>query len=151
MTYPAPTPAYRQETKELTEEGIARSWENAADPWKAYALHCVSVIAKRMEEFTVNDVRPLVEAGGFTTNDNRAMGGVIKEAQRRNWIESTKRVQTSKVGHGSNMTIWRSNIVGETVDFVKPPLKQVVMEKPPVNLCPHNLPTFVSCPNCKNV
>lgn len=149
MKYPAPTPEYLQETKELTEEAIARSWENAVDPWKEYALHCVSVVAKRMEEFTVNDVRPLVEAGGFTTQDKRAMGGVIKEAQRRNWIASTGRVQTSKVGHGSNMTIWSSNIVGETIDFVKPPLKAVTMTKPPVNVCPHGLPTFVICTNCK--
>lgn len=149
MNYPAPTPKYLAEVKEVTNEAVARAWEHADDPWREYALHCVSVIAKRMDEFTVNDVRPLVDAGGFKTNDKRAMGGVIKEAQRRNWIASTGRIQPSKVGHGSNMTIWSSNIVGETIDFVKPPLKKIVMTKPPVNLCAHGLPTFVSCPNCK--
>lgn len=147
MNYPAPTPEYRQETKELTEEAVARSFEHANDPWKLYALHCVSVVAKRMEEFTVNDVRPLVDLSPYKTQDNRAMGGVIKEAVRRGWIESTKQVQVSKVGHGSNMTIWRSRIVGETIDFVKPP--EPKEEPKPVENCPHGLPLFVACPNCK--
>jgi hypothetical protein len=149
MTYPEQTPEQLKEVKETTEEAVLRSYENAKDPWKEYALHCVSIIAKKMEEFTVNDVRPLVNASPYTTQDNRALGAVIKEAARRGWITNTHQTQVNKIGHGVQMSIWRSNIVGEEIDFVSPTVKPE--PTPFIENCEHGLPTFVACPNCEQL
>lgn len=150
MTYPQQTPEELGEIRDVTNEAIAQSFENAQDPWKEYAMHCVSVIAKKMPEFTVNDVRPLVEASPYTTQDKRAMGAVIKAAQKRGWIKPSGEVRVNKTGHGTQMTVWESNIYGEEIDFVAPTVKVENNTKAPYEeKCPHGLPLFVSCPNCQ--
>ena len=149
MDYPQQTPEELEEVKQVTEEAIAASYENAQNPWKEYALHCVSILAKTMQKFTVDDVRPLVAQSPFKTQDNRALGGVLKEAKRRRWIEASGETRVNKTGHGIGMPVWESRIYGETIDFVKPTVMLVPKVKTPVNLCRHGVPTFVKCPNCE--
>lgn len=124
MNYPHQSRDELNEVREVTEAAVAQSFENAQNPWKEYAMHCVSVIAKQKEYFTVNDVRPLVEASPYTTQDNRALGGVIKAAQKRGWIEPSGEERVNKTGHGTKMQVWKSRIFGETVDFVVPTTKE---------------------------
>lgn len=150
MNYPQQTPKELGEVRDVTNEAIAESFENAQDPWKEYALHCVSVIAKKMQYFTVNDVRPLVAASPYKTQDNRALGAVIKHAQKRNWIKPSGDTRVNKTGHGTHMQVWESNIYGEEITFVKPTVKVENNTKARYEeKCPHGLPLFVSCPNCQ--
>ena len=63
-----------------------------------------------MPEFTVNDVRPLVNASPFKTQDNRALGAVIRMAQKRAWIKASGVTRVNKTGHGIGMQVWSSLI-----------------------------------------
>ena len=148
--YPTQTTEQLAEVQAVTDEAVLQSFENAKDPWKAYALRCVSVIAKKMETFTVNDVRPLVAQSPFKTQDNRALGGVIKQAEKKGWIYPTGETRVNKTGHGTAMQVWGSNIHGETIEFVVPEVPEPPKVDPYADKCPHGLPKFVACPNCQH-
>ncbi len=124
MNYPQQSSQELSEIKAVTEEAVIRSFENAQNPWKEYALRCLEAVAKTKEEFTVNDVRPLVAQSPYTTQDNRALGGVFKEAQKRGWIDTTGAVRVNKTGHGTQMQVWKSKIYGETIRFTIPTVKE---------------------------
>jgi hypothetical protein len=98
-----------------TDEAIDRGHRNADDRWKTMALECVKVICLRQQEFTMNDVRWLVLNSRIKTQDNRAMGGVMKTAVKLGWIKPTGRSIVSKVGHKSPLQIWHSNLYQQTL------------------------------------
>jgi len=59
---------------------------------------------------TVDRVRFFVQKSPLKTHDNRAMGGVMKVAQKIGLIEPTGETRPSKVGHKVPMQVWRSCI-----------------------------------------
>lgn len=129
-----PTAEYVEEMNTQTEDAIERAYKHAPDEWRKYALQCVEAVAKRNEEFTVNEVRSLIKAGIYKTHDNRALGGVMKTAQRLGIIEPTGNTIPSVVGHRTPIQIWRSRIFNKTGNYV--PESIVVTEKPVVTSKP---------------
>ncbi len=99
-----------EDIKQVTDEAIEKGYQNANDDWKNMAMECVRVICVQQPSFTMNDVRWLVEASPIKTQDNRAMGGVMRTAQKLGWVEPTGQTIISKVGHKSLLQIWRSKL-----------------------------------------
>lgn len=98
------------EIRQATEKGVNSGYSHADATWKEMALECVRVIALEKSTFTMNDVRWLVRQSPIKTHDNRAMGGVIKKAQKLGWVQPTGQSIPSKVGHGVSLQIWKSNL-----------------------------------------
>lgn len=96
--------------RELTDKAIEEGYDAANAEWRAMALEQVYRVALRKEEFTANDVRDLVENSPLKTHDKRAMGGVMKTAQKMGWIHPSGRSIPSKVGHLVPILIWESKI-----------------------------------------
>ena len=111
-----PTPEYLVAMKKDTDKAIADGHDHAKVEWRNYALQCVEAIAKRRQEFTVNDVREMIHNGPYKTHDNRAVGGVVKRAQRYGMIRPSGRTIPNRVGHGTQMQIWSSCIYQQAND-----------------------------------
>lgn len=94
-----------------TDEAVQRGYKNANSEWKRTALEIVYDMCIGRHQFTVNDFRDELKRRGVKTHDNRAMGGVMRTAQARKWIESTGNTIQSKVGHKSPLQIWRSLLI----------------------------------------
>jgi hypothetical protein len=89
---------------------VDRVTERAGQRWRAHALEAVRQAASRSERITVDDVhRFLTEP----TYDLRALGGVMREAARRRWIERDGHayiVSARPETHGRPLALWRSRI-----------------------------------------
>lgn len=96
--------------REATDRAVAQGFENAHDAWRAMALECLQQICLTKAEFTVNDVRDLVQLSDLKTHDNRAMGGVMVTGKRNGWLMPTGRSIPSVVGHKVHIQIWKSLI-----------------------------------------
>lgn len=92
----------------LTDKGIKTSFDNAHEEWRSMALGCVRDVCLKHKTFTVNDVRALVKLSTLKTHDNRAMGGVMKTAQKMRWLEPTGESIPSVVGHKVHIQVWKS-------------------------------------------
>jgi len=92
----------------LRDEGIHRVEAGAAHLFRETALIAVETCARRQPEVTSDDVWPLV--GDVKTTDNRALGPVMRTAQRLGFIEPTERFTATAqpLSHRSPMRIWRS-------------------------------------------
>lgn len=101
---------YYREMQRLTDKGIKDALDHANSEWKKMALGCVIRVAGDTKEFTVDRVRFFVQKSPLKTHDNRAMGGVMKVAQKIGLIEPTGETRPSKVGHKVPMQVWRSCI-----------------------------------------
>ncbi len=100
----------KAEIQAATDAGINQGHKAADGTWKKMALECVKVICLEKETFTMNDVRWLIRMSPIKTHDNRAVGGIVKMAQKLNWIKPTGQSITSKVGHKSQLQVWKSNL-----------------------------------------
>lgn len=96
--------------REIIDEAVDRGYKNANNLWKEKALECVEVVAKSKKTFTIDDVRDLMNQFPYETHDKRAWGGVIKKANKLNFIEPTGITMPNRTGHGTPMQIWRSKI-----------------------------------------
>lgn len=99
------------EIVKVTDEAIERGYSHADSEWRAMALDCLHHICLNNETFTVNDVRDIVKMSSLKTQDNRAMGGVIKRGVANKWMEATGKTIPSLVGHKVHIQIWKSLIV----------------------------------------
>ncbi|MEY8712501.1 hypothetical protein [Mangrovibacter phragmitis] len=77
--------------------------------WADTAYEVVKKVATAKEEFTPDDIW---EAGLEKPIEARALGAVMRRAKQEGLIEKTGRVQptTQQESHGTDVTIWRSNI-----------------------------------------
>lgn len=96
--------------REVTDKAIGRGYKNANKEWKEMALACVRTVCENRHQFTMNDVRGLIDISPIKTHDKRAIGGIIKKAKKLKWIEPTGQSIMSKVGHKSPLQIWRSKL-----------------------------------------
>lgn len=99
-----------EEIRDVTEKAIERGLYFANPEWKNMALSCVEAVCLKKATFTTNDVRWLVEASPIKTHDKRAMGGIMKKAEKLGWIVQTGLTVRSKVGHGVPLQIWKSKL-----------------------------------------
>lgn len=85
---------------------------NADEKWLAEALDAVAWLASRVETFTSDDVwARLMERGwlsGKGPRERRAMGAVMRTAQRRKVARPLNEVRTSvsTVNHGRPLRVW---------------------------------------------
>jgi hypothetical protein len=98
----------------LRDEGIGQAEKNANQTWFNEAMFWVEVVAKYKPEFTTDDVWGWLESDMEPgTHDNRAMGAVMRKAQRKGWIEPTDRVRksTRAVCHSRPVRVWESKLI----------------------------------------
>lgn len=103
--------------KSVTDEAVDRGYEHAHELWKEYAIDCVEQVCLSKEEFTMDEVRDLVRNCPHKTHDLRAMGGIIKKAQKMKWCESTGEIRHSKnvIAHGTPIHVWKSLIFKKSI------------------------------------
>lgn len=106
---PMPTNEYAQ-IVEITRVAIEKGLDHSVIEWREQVFKILMDICFEMEKFTVNDFRERVENLSVTTQDNRAMGGIMATARSLGWIEPTGESIVSKVGHLSRLQIWRSKL-----------------------------------------
>lgn len=96
-----------------TQAAIRRGWDAAEQAWRRTALVILCETCVTMRQFTVNDFRGRIKDSGVVTHDNRAMGGLMKNAERMGWIRKSGNAIPSKVGHKVPIQIWESRIYQE--------------------------------------
>lgn len=96
--------------EQIIDEATARGTRHANPEWTKMALDAVYQVAKRMSEFTVNNVRWITDASPIKTHDRRAMGGIMRTAEKLGWVQRTSQSIRSKTGHGSPLQVWNSRV-----------------------------------------
>lgn len=93
------------------DKGMAQAEENAHEAWKATAYATVRWLAKNRSAFTSEDVLKVMakDFPELTTHDTRALGPVMKRAQKAGVIQPTsdfvKGTRSSR--HGAFIRVWR--------------------------------------------
>jgi len=108
---------YYDQIKAETNAAIRKGLDRANISWRELALNLVLKAALTRHEFTTNDFHHDLDKSINKTHDNRALGGVMKTAQRLGWIEPTGKFANSdyKQHHLSLKNVWRSKIYGQKV------------------------------------
>lgn len=106
-----------QRATELRDEGIAKADAAAKEDWKASAIAAVYVAAQTHDRFTTTAVWALLakDASITPTREPRAMGAIMRKAQKNGWIEPTdKFLNTNRASrHRAPVRIWRSLLYKE--------------------------------------
>ena len=111
--YIPPSKDFLSQIEQETQSAIKRGWDASKVGWRREALKIVLSTSLSTKQFTVNDFRDIIKASGFTTPDNRAMGGLMVTARNWKWIRPSGDEIVSKVGHKSKLQVWISNIYQE--------------------------------------
>lgn len=93
--------------KEIIDRAIQRASTNADPEWKELAMEIIMKLSRTNLEITADDVW---EAGLPETRENRALGGVMRDAAKRKIIQKTNMVQNSrrvKHNHARPIHIWK--------------------------------------------
>lgn len=93
------------------EEGIARADEHANEQWKQEALEMIRLTALFHQFFTSSLVWDRISAA---THEPRAMGALMRRAEKHGWIEPTDQFLCSvrPSQHRRPLRVWRSKIYG---------------------------------------
>jgi hypothetical protein len=99
------------EAKEQRDDGIRRVSEHAKEEFRFHAEAAIRRAAERHRELIVDSVWEEFPTE-ITTHDYRAMGPVMKWAQRQGWIVPTDRIRSSArvTCHANPRRIWLSTI-----------------------------------------
>jgi hypothetical protein len=86
--------------------------DHAKEEWKEAAHGCVLSCAKTMRLFTADDVQLLLSKLPVKTHDNRALGPILREAQKSLMIRDTEQFtrSTQVKCHRMPRRIWESLI-----------------------------------------
>ena len=95
--------------------GMQQCDDNADDRWKRYVDGCIQLVARKKQEFTVDDVIIALEAlpNPPSTHNLGALGPRMKEVSKTlKYMTATDRLQRSKrpEKNGNLHRVWRSNI-----------------------------------------
>lgn len=90
--------------------GMSRAWEHADSDWRTAALAIVLDLARTTSTFTTDSVWEELDALGFKTHEHRAMGPVMRQAAKHNWIAKTDRVVPTMRPHANRrpIAVWQS-------------------------------------------
>lgn len=99
--------------------GMQQADENAEPRWKREIDACILVVARRLTEFTVDDVLAEIESlpHPFETHNLAALGPRMREVSKSlGYMEATDQVRRSKrpEKNGNLHRVWRSKIYGES-------------------------------------
>jgi hypothetical protein len=95
------------------DEAMAQVEDNANEEWKEAALDAVWDIARTTELFTSEDVRKRLEKHypDVRTHELRALGPVMRNAAKRDWIEKDSTGFYSATRHMAMCQVWRSKVL----------------------------------------
>lgn len=96
--------------RQARDAAIQQVDEHADDAWKEDAYAAVAWLTERSDEFTTDDVWAQLNLHAFETHERRAMGAIMRRAQREGLIEPTARYQqsTRAVCHCAPKRVWRT-------------------------------------------
>jgi hypothetical protein len=97
--------ALLQRQKQLSENAQRSVLENASGEWVAYCLNLIENIARANQTFT-SDVVML--AMTRRPHDPRALGPVMKMAQKKGYIRPTDEYRPSVRRHATPLRVWQS-------------------------------------------
>ena len=91
------------------ERGIDIVEEGAHEAWKMQAMEAIWKCAKANETVFVDDVWKIL---GVRTDEDRAMGAMMRKAKALKWIAPTKEFKqsASPKSHGNWRMVWESLI-----------------------------------------
>ena len=91
------------------ERGIDIVEEGAREAWKMQAMEAIWKCAKTNQMFIVDAVWQVLEV---RTDEDRAMGAMMRKAKSLNWIRPTEHFRTSASvkSHGNPRRVWESLI-----------------------------------------
>lgn len=97
---------------DAADEAVVQVDEHAPDSWIDRALQAVRDVAIRHQFFTTDAVWDKL---GRDIGEPRAMGAVMRRAQKQGVCEATQRYQASHrtERHGGPMRVWRSLVVND--------------------------------------
>lgn len=98
---------------QLARDAAIGRVEAGADPtWVERVLRVVGRVARSRAEFTTDDVWAALNGAGSAVREPRAMGAVLRQAQRLGWCTPTDRVVPSArvVSHGRAVRVWQSRV-----------------------------------------
>ena len=100
------------ESARLREEALAQVEGNAPIIFSEMALDAVKLTAEAHDDFIVDAVWEYMPPGAPTSQDNRAMGPVMRRAKAKGWIEPTDRLRLTKQvkSHRQPRRVWRSKL-----------------------------------------
>ena len=83
----------------------------ANEAWKEATLDAIHATAKRRDKFIVDDIWPHFHSSE-TTKDLRAVGPLMRVAQREGWIVPTGEFRPSYVpsNHATPRRVWESKL-----------------------------------------
>lgn len=93
----------------ITQEAVQRAADHADTDWLRDAARAVRTLAAQREPFTTDDVWALLNATSTaTTHEPRALGAVIRQAQRDELIRTTGewRKSTRPECHTRPCAVW---------------------------------------------
>ena len=98
------------------ELGMAQADDNAEPRWKREVDGCILAVARRLQEFTVDDVLAEIESlpNPFETHNLSALGPRMKRVSKElKYMTATERVQRSKRPEkNANLhRVWKSNLL----------------------------------------
>lgn len=99
------------EAERRKRDGIDRVMEHEAEEWKTRALACAYRVARRLREFTVEDIRlEMVADGLMAPHHPNAIGGLFHAIKGEMIAVATDRTMnaTHPESHGRSVRIWRS-------------------------------------------
>lgn len=100
----------------MSAAAIEQAGANSPKEWQARVLDAVRKLAQGQEEFTADDVWKVVP--DWTVVEPRALGAVMRQAQRDGVCITTNRFVTSRRRHGAPIRVWRSLlVVASTCDY----------------------------------
>ena len=93
------------------QEAAIATVEEHNEPWVARAVKYVKQVALAQRFLTTDDVWPLIPSGDEELGHERAMGAVMRQAQREGYIQSTGRTTPCHCGrHRMPIRTWESRI-----------------------------------------
>lgn len=106
-----------EEGERLKAIGMALVDAGASDAFRESALIALETVARRQPYLVSDDVWEMLALhAGEGTKDHRALGPVMRAAQRRGWIEPTDSFQLTAqpLRHRSPVRVWRSLLWSDT-------------------------------------
>ena len=109
---------YDQKLPVSARFGMAQADENADESWKRVVDGAILAVARRLPEFTVDDVLEELERipNAPNTHNLAALGPRMKAVSKElRYMEATEKCRRSQRGvkHGNLHRVWRSRLYGE--------------------------------------
>ena len=102
--------------KQETDIAIKKGFDNTEIEWRKSALMVIYNLCTQESTLTANDFTEMIKEMPLKTRDNRAIGGVVRMAQKFRWITKTGESEFSKAGHLLKIQVWKSLLFGKVAD-----------------------------------